>query len=83
MAGSVVFGVLIRMHDSQTLVILRVVLLDGLFLVMGITLGVCIIVVSIGRRRTLVIIEGQPTWDRKEKLDIYRNSDATWIRPAI
>lgn len=30
----------------NTLVILRVILLDGLFLVMGITLGVCIIIVS-------------------------------------
>ena len=51
MAGSVVFGVLIQMYRSELLVILRVVLLDGLFLVMGITLGVCIIVVSFGRRR--------------------------------
>ena len=68
MAGSVVFGVLIQMHDNQQLLaILRVVLLDGLFLIMGITLGVCIIVVSFGRRRTLVIIEGKSTWDRKDK----------------
>ena len=51
MAGSVVFGVLIQMYKNVLLVILRVVLLDGLFLVMGITLGVCIIVVSFGRRR--------------------------------
>ncbi len=49
--GDLVFTVLIewrKQHEQETdiLEILRVVLLDGLFLVMGITLGVCIIVVS-------------------------------------
>jgi len=54
-----VFGVLIHMYRSDQLVILRVVLLDGLFLVMGITLGVCIIVVSFGRRKRSLVIIGR------------------------
>jgi len=44
--GNVTFGVLIRLYGNiQLLIIFRVVLLDGLFLVMGITLGICIIVI--------------------------------------
>ena len=39
--------VMVKGQKSRSiLVILRVILLDGLFLVMGITLGVCIIIVS-------------------------------------
>lgn len=34
-------------YTRSVLVILRVVLLDGLFLIMGIILGVCIIIVSL------------------------------------
>ncbi len=51
--GDLVFTVLIKWKeehgekgDKDNLEILRVVLLDGLFLVMGITLGICIIVVG-------------------------------------
>ena len=47
--GNVTLGVLIRLYGNiQLLIIFRVVLLDGLFLVMGITLGICIIVVGWG-----------------------------------
>lgn len=40
---------------KSILIIVRVALLDGLFLVMGITLGVCIIIVSQG---VCVLIRG-------------------------
>ena len=49
---NVVFSVLIRYfcgdrgEYSDPLVVLRVVTLDGLFLIMGITLAVCIMIVS-------------------------------------
>lgn len=53
LASSITFHFLIdntidkvNLHMRSILVIIRVVLLDGLFLVMGITLGVCIIIVS-------------------------------------
>lgn len=53
LAGSLVFHFLIdnatdqvNSHSTRSvLVILRVVLLDGLFLIMGITLGICIIII--------------------------------------
>ena len=42
-------------HARSVLVIIRVVLLDGLFLVMGITLGVCITMVSALKKWVLVV----------------------------
>ena len=51
MTCNVVFSVLIQLRDEQNpniyLVVLRVITLDGLFLVMGVTLAVCIMIVSI------------------------------------
>lgn len=50
---NVVFSVLIhllcdgRENPNLVLVVLRVATLDGLFLIMGITLAVCILIVSI------------------------------------
>ena len=50
---NVIFSVLIRLlceerdQSNVVLMVLRVVTLDGLFLIMGITLAVCIMIVSI------------------------------------
>ena len=46
---NVVFSVLIQLDGNNPktyLIVLRVVTLDGLFLVMGVTLAVCIMIVS-------------------------------------
>ena len=54
LAGNIAFYFIIgdnefSKHVMSTIVALRVILLDGLFLVMGIILGVCIIIVSNGK----------------------------------
>lgn len=47
-AGNITFYILIKNHqDNDVLVWLRVILLDGLFFIMGILLGLCIILVSL------------------------------------
>ena len=48
LAGNIAFYITIEQSDDKTdtlLATLRVILLDGLFLLMGITLGVCILLV--------------------------------------
>lgn len=48
--GNITFYILIKKQNNDQndlLVMLRVILLDGLFFVMGITLGVCVMLVNL------------------------------------